>query len=193
MQVPYAKGNDRFLAYAIDAGACAMFLFALVVLFEDACNSRAAGSALFACIFFLYQLAFLTYREGITLGKDTRHIQPVSSQGQPLTPGQKVIRAFFTALPYFFIGADRSLAWGAELLPPNALAVAPMIGILLLMADVYPLEFHKQPRTLTDRIARTIVVALPPPQPHRAPAFPMYSRHDAEFGVPPPDRDQSKP
>lgn len=65
--------------------------------------------------------------------------------------------------------------------------------MLLLFADVYPLEFHKQPRTLTDRFAGTIVISMPPPQPHRAPAFPMYSRHDAEFGVQTDDKDQGRP
>lgn len=31
----------------------------------------------------------------------------------------------------------------------------------------------------------TLVVKMPPPQAHRAPAVPMFSAGDAEFGVPP--------
>jgi uncharacterized RDD family membrane protein YckC len=169
-----------------------MLLFVLVAMFEDYCNSRAAGSALFGGIVFLYQLSFLTYKEGVTFGKYSRNIQPVSTLGQPLTQAQKVTRSLLLSLPYFFIGAERSVVFGAELLTQDALALAPLIGISLLFADLYPLEFHKQPRTLTDRIARTIVVSLPPPQPHRAPAFPMYSRNDAEFGMPPNEKDKPK-
>lgn len=191
MQVPFAKGTDRVVAYVIDVGACAMLLFVLVSLFEDYCDSRAAGSTLFACIVFLYQLGFLTYRDGITFGKYSRNIQPVSVLGQPLTQTQKAIRSLLLALPYFFIGAERSLIVGAEFVTAHALRLAPLIGILLLFADLYPLEFQKRPRTLTDRIARTIVISTPPPQPHRAPAFPMYSRHDAEFGAP--HQDDEKP
>jgi hypothetical protein len=40
-------------------------------------------------------------------------------------------------------------------------------------------------QTLSDLVARTLVVNVPPPQPHRAPAGPMYSPSDAEFGFPP--------
>jgi hypothetical protein len=40
-------------------------------------------------------------------------------------------------------------------------------------------------QTLSDLVSRTLVVNVPPPQPHRAPAAPMYSPTDAEFGVRP--------
>jgi hypothetical protein len=40
-------------------------------------------------------------------------------------------------------------------------------------------------QTLADLVARTLVINVPPPQPHRAPAAPMYSATDAEFGVRP--------
>ncbi len=169
-----------------------MLLFVLVAMFEDYCNSRAAGSTLFGCIVFLYQLGFLTYKEGITFGKYSRNIQPVSTLGKPLTQAQKIVRALLLSLPYFFIGAERTLIFGAEFVAQGSLAFAPLIGIGLLFADLYPLEFHKQPRTLSDRIARTIVISMPPPQPHRAPAFPMYSRNDAEFGMPPNEKDKPK-
>lgn len=36
-----------------------------------------------------------------------------------------------------------------------------------------------------DFLAGTLVVKMPPPQAHRAPAVPMFSAGDAEFGVPP--------
>jgi uncharacterized RDD family membrane protein YckC len=191
MDVPFAKGPDRIVAYAIDAVACGMFLLFLVLIFEGYSDSKAAGSALFACITFSYQLFFLMYREGITVGKYARNIQPISSNGMPLRTGQMVARAALTSMPYFLIGAERSLPHGEEILSTAAQGFASALGVALLFADLYVLEFHKQPRTLTDRLAGTIVINLPPPQPHRAPAFPMYSRDDAEFGVKP-NRDDSK-
>jgi hypothetical protein len=39
--------------------------------------------------------------------------------------------------------------------------------------------------TIADIVAHTRVVNTPPPQPHRAPAGPMYSATDAEFGYQP--------
>ena len=40
-------------------------------------------------------------------------------------------------------------------------------------------------QTLSDLLCRTLVINLPVAQPHRAPAGPMYSRSDSEFGVRP--------
>jgi hypothetical protein len=37
-------------------------------------------------------------------------------------------------------------------------------------------------QSLADLICRTLVVNAPPPRPHRAPAGPMHSSLDAEFG-----------
>jgi len=63
----------------------------------------------------------------------------------------------------------------------------------LVIADVTLLERSASRETLTDRLAGSLVVNLPPLQPHRAPAVPMYSATDAEFGHPPsrpPDADR---
>src|SRR5690606_31418931 len=49
------------------------------------------------------------------------------------------------------------------------------VGLLFTSASV----------TLADLVASTRVVNTPPLQPHRAPAAPMYSATDAEFGYPP--------
>ena len=40
-------------------------------------------------------------------------------------------------------------------------------------------------QSLADKAAKTIVVNKPPVQPHRAPAYPMYSAKDEEFGPKP--------
>ncbi len=189
MHIPFAKGTDRVVAYAIDVGTCGMFLLLLVSIFEGYCDSKAAGAALFACIVFLYQMFFLIYRNGLTFGKYARNIAPISSNGMPLRTRQIVVRAALISLPYFLIGAERSLPHGQEIFSATTRALSPVVGVAFLFVELYVLEFHKQPRTMTDRISGIIVINLPPPQPHRAPAFPMYSRNDAEFGVKPSDEE----
>jgi len=54
----------------------------------------------------------------------------------------------------------------------------PLVVGRIVLCAVRPLS-----RSITDRVARSLVVNIPPPQPHRAPAVPtMYSAPDAEFG-----------
>lgn len=57
------------------------------------------------------------------------------------------------------------------------------VGILLVEVDF--LFSMASRRTGADLVSGTMVVNTPPPQPHRAPAAPMYSPNDAEFGYPP--------
>jgi uncharacterized RDD family membrane protein YckC len=60
-----------------------------------------------------------------------------------------------------------------------------VLVILVLAADVFLVAVLPSRQTLPDLICRTLVVNRPPVQPHRAPAGPMYSASDAEFGIPP--------
>lgn len=55
---------------------------------------------------------------------------------------------------------------------------------LPVMAELALVSLHPLRQTLADLLAGTVVIATPPVQPHRAPAAPMYSKHDAEFGPP---------
>ena len=69
------------------------------------------------------------------------------------------------------------------------MATVALIGsislLALFIAETTLLERSVAGRTIADRLAGSIVVNLPPLQPHRAPAAPMYSASDAEFGQPP--------
>jgi uncharacterized RDD family membrane protein YckC len=51
--------------------------------------------------------------------------------------------------------------------------------------DLFFINILPQRQTIADLICRTVVVNTPPLQPHRAPAAPMYSATDREFGVRP--------
>jgi hypothetical protein len=63
------------------------------------------------------------------------------------------------------------------------LGIVSLLG--LLFAETTLLGHSATRQTLADRVARSLVVNLPPLQPHRAPAGPMYSATDKEFGFPP--------
>jgi len=64
-------------------------------------------------------------------------------------------------------------------------SIAVMALFLPLLIDLALITFHRARQSVADLLCDTIVVILPPPQPHRAPAAPMFSASDAEFGYPP--------
>lgn len=61
----------------------------------------------------------------------------------------------------------------------------PLMLLMPLLVELTLLTFHPLRQTLADMICRTAVVNTPPMQPHRAPAVPMFSSNDAEFGPKP--------
>jgi uncharacterized RDD family membrane protein YckC len=67
----------------------------------------------------------------------------------------------------------------AEVADQNALVLLPLLVDLALIAH------HPRRQATADLLAGTVVVVSPPYQPHRAPALPMYSASDSEFGSPP--------
>ena len=60
-----------------------------------------------------------------------------------------------------------------------------LVPSLLWLAEYSLLKSSPVRQTLADKVARTVVVNTPTWEPHRAPAIPMYSATDAEFGHPP--------
>jgi uncharacterized RDD family membrane protein YckC len=101
-----------------------------------------------------------------------------ASNGAGLSFVQILARAGFR--PAFLY----SFWWVASLAAPipgadTVLLVAPVLVELGMMFTL------PSRQTLADLVSKTLAVNVPPPQPHRAPAAPMYSPTDAEFGVRP--------
>lgn len=125
----------------------------------------------------LYHGAFYWLWAGQTPGLRILDIRAVSTIGGiQLSLAQAMLRAVIRPLLLYLCG------WMANSvgLPFNMIAVivlAPLFGELGMMLTL------PSRQTLADLISRTLVVNVPPPQPHRAPAAPMYSATDAEFGV----------
>lgn len=110
----------------------------------------------------------------VGVGRMIHRISIVSAAtGQEPSVGQAALRACVrTALALLGV----SMAKAASL---DALFLLP-VSFEWALVSVHPLR-----QTIADLVAGTVVIATPPLQPHRAPAAPMYSRTDAEFGPPP--------
>jgi uncharacterized RDD family membrane protein YckC len=176
-----ASSAARVAAYFFDLIA-ASSLFLLVGAFVEAAGTKIEVSLLYPGCLFVYSAASLARTKQFTLGKYLRDIAVVSDSGSPLNPAQAVLRSFFFALPYACLTSGPVQV---DVVANGLIALAPLSGALFLLAEVLLLEYSSERRTLADRASGTVVVRLPPLQPHRAPAAPMFSTNDAEFGNPP--------
>ncbi len=177
---PFASSGDRSVAYIFDM--CAASLLLLPAAY--ACyitGASSAGAKEFAAALFAYHFFFLKFKGGCSIGKYLRNISVVNAVGRPPSLGESFLRAFSISAPWLSISLDESVAIAFNI-KSN---IIPTLGIAWLCADILCLEFLANRRTLSDRLAGTIVIDLPPIQPHRAPAVPMYSADDNEFGGPP--------
>jgi uncharacterized RDD family membrane protein YckC len=176
-----AGSATRSLAYLMDLAAAA-FLFMILFAVLDAFGQKPDSALWLALPILGYQAYFLVNRGGVTPGKFIRNICVISASGQQITTGQGLMRAALTTLPYACL-ASGELEF--DVVAHGVVAMVPVAGIAYLFADLVLLEYTRAKRTVTDYLCKTIVVNLPPLQPHRAPAIPMFSANDAEFGNPP--------
>ena len=187
-----AKPGKRLWAGAFD-GLTVLVLFLVVGVTGEQLGIDLSSWAVLGLLYFLYQVVFLAVRDGQTLGKTAVDICVVSVDGTSVGLGRGLLRAGFRSWPFLFFDTH-FLEYATGFLRNDAL---PASLVLLAMAifEITLLERSPSGQTLADRIAKTFVVNLPPLEPHRAPAVPMYSTHDAEFGspkAPPKARDWTK-
>jgi uncharacterized RDD family membrane protein YckC len=167
----------------LDLCFCALLL--LPTAYASYClDGPSAGGFEFALLFVGYNSYFLAFKNGATPGKYIQNIQVLSPLGRSLQGWQATVRAACLGAPWALISLDASSNM-ALAFPLEMRSGLPTIGAMWIALDALLIECARDKRSLTDRIASTIVVALPPLQPHRAPAVPMFSAHDAEFGTPP--------
>lgn len=98
--------------------------------------------------------------------------------GGEISLPQAALRGAFRPLLIYVFG-QTAVAVQASFGPVASIVAVP---VLVELGMMFTLSTRQ---TLSDIVCRTVVVNLPPPQPHRAPAGPMYSSTDAEFGVRP--------
>lgn len=178
-----ATKADRLVAHGFDIVMVGLAYW-FVAYGAELLKASVDASLIFALIFFGYQLFFLRWNHGVSFGKSLRSIYVVSANATPVTPRQAGVRALVLTLPFALLALKDVVSALLGSLP-DARYLATLPSILWCLAELYFAESDPLARSLTDRIARTLVVKTPPPQPHRAPAVPMYSATDAEFAAGP--------
>ena len=169
----------RVAAFAVDAVLLFFFVLGAGAAVEaiGATAAQTCGTycnpLILACIsiaFVAYHSAGLVNRD-IGVGRVVTGTSVVSLKAGPeLSIRQCVGRPVVRAL-WLLVGL-----WGAKSFREPMILCAP------LLLDLVLLTFHPLRQTIADIICKTVVMNVPPLQPHRAPAGPMFSREDAEFG-----------
>lgn len=176
--MPAAKPNlaswgHRLLASVLDAMALFVALLILFAFGEMLGFSSEWIAAVIPVAYVAYNSAGL-FAPHLSFGRTVAGISVVSIRGNgEVTYMQALVRPLVRVLALvlaFFICAAIEQPW---------LLVLPFVVELALV-------MHTPWRqSMADLIAGTIVVNTPQPSPHRAPAAPMYSATDAEFGPAP--------
>jgi uncharacterized RDD family membrane protein YckC len=173
-----ATPRKRLLAAFVDfllVGLAALLTYALA----DAAGHRVDFETLVPIAYFAYHSAFIHLWAGQSPGRRNFDITVVSAAGGDLRPWQAIVRS--AARPSMALAASASVGPFASV----DFDVHVQIATALLLLEGGLLFSMASRRTGADLISGTLVVNTPPLQPHRAPAAPMYSPKDAEFGYPP--------
>lgn len=171
-----ATPEKRFAAALIDM-VLVMLTAVLFYVMAKATAYPADYASLIAITYFIYHAGFLYGWSGQSIGRRTLDISVISVRGDPLPLLQVILRSALRPL-CCFVPAGGSLELGLPQVDPVSTTVVAAVEFVLL-------AYSPARRTVADLVSRAIVVNTPPPQPYRAPAVPMYSATDAEFGYPP--------
>jgi len=171
-----ATPRKRLSAAFVDfllVGLAALLTYALA----DAVGHRLDFEMLVPVAYFAYHSAFLYSWAGQSPGRRTFDITVVSAVGADLRLWQALVRS--AARPSIVLAASVSTV------PFTSVDFGVQIATAVLLLEAGLLFSMASRRTCADLVSGTLVVNTPPLQPHRAPAAPMYSPNDAEFGYPP--------
>jgi uncharacterized RDD family membrane protein YckC len=166
-----ASVTKRFLAALVDGGPLMLFLIFSLSLVDYVSGSVAATVATVVAVYIAYHAAFNFLWDGETPGRRTLNIRLVNARGADhLTLAKSILRPVVRAL---WVGL---FIWIAIATLTQWLTVMPFV-IDLFLVSALPWR-----QSTADFICGTVVVNSPTLHPHRAPAGPMYSATDAEFG-----------
>jgi uncharacterized RDD family membrane protein YckC len=168
-----ASAGRRVAAFAIDA--VALFLACAVAfgIAESLGISSLALAFTFPVVIAAYQTAAVL-KPAFGLGRTVLAIAVVSIRrnGQVSTT-QAVARAA-TRILIAALGVTAATSY-----------YHPWVMPLPVLVELALITLTPWRQSLADLIAGTVVINTPTLQPHRAPAGPMFSKDDAEFGTPP--------
>ena len=171
-----APPHKRLMAAGLDL----LFVFSIATFLSPLVKESGFAVRfdwLVAGVYFAYQALFLKLWAGQSPGRRLLDTVVVRTSGGELTWLEAIARPAARVIAF---AATPDLAFRVVWPGYDAFQI-PGFGLIELAL----LLSTASRRTLADYVARTIVANVPPLQPHRAPAAPMYSEHDAEFGFPP--------
>jgi uncharacterized RDD family membrane protein YckC len=165
-----ASWPQRLVACAID-GLVAVIILALLLGVVQAMHGKDGMVAVVLLVVCVSYHAAGVRCARASIGRTIAGIAVVSFNGSADVPtGRALVRAVVRIASLAlaaFIGIGTRQAWIA--------VVPPLVDLLLMSHTAWR-------RSVADLVAGTMVVRAPVPQPHRAPAAPMYSATDQEFG-----------
>ncbi|MDQ7742968.1 RDD family protein [Hydrogenophaga pseudoflava] len=174
-QAQLAAPHRRILAALADALLLALSGFVLADVIDWL---GVPEEPIFLILYALYHAAFLYLWKGQSPGRWLMGICVVTTSLGSVSMLQALGRSFFRVVVYVALG-ELLMTFPVDdinlLLAYSIVAAWPALELFLM----YRLPSRQ---SLADLWSQTLVVSVPPVQPHRAPAGPMYSEVDAEFG-----------
>lgn len=173
---PFVAPPLRRLAGGFIDLVLALMLAGFAAMLASAMGIDPGGAELALTVYAMYHAAFYWWWEGQTPGMRIFDIRTVSAVGGvELSMPQVLLRAAVRPVLLYAVGSVAV----STLVPIGLMGVIMLAPVSVELGMMLTLPSRQ---TLADVVARTFVVNIPPPQPHRAPAAPMYSATDAEFG-----------
>ena len=169
-----ASAQSRFGSAVIDL-APVLILAIVAMAIADALGFNGKATAVSAALVFVaYHAYFSDEWSGESPGRRVFNIRIVSGgANSDLSITQCIARPTL------------KIIWLISFLPVALYFANLWYFWIPAVVDLFLLSSTPWRQSIADLCCRTVVVNCPPPQPHRAPAAPMYSATDAEFGVAP--------
>ena len=164
----------RLIAALIDLAPILLFIIIGISIFLDANYSPSSAISICVLVYVGYHGAFLAMWHGESPGRRSMDIGVASAGGKTGLSSMQCFGRPLAQISFLFAGAALARYFHS----------AVLLSVPLLI-DSFLLLFLPTRQSVADMLCRTIVISLPPLQPHRAPAAPMFSAVDAEFGFGP--------
>ena len=172
-----APPHKRLLAAGMDL-LCVFTIATFLAPLLKLVGREVRFESLVVLVYFVYELSFLWHWTGQSPGRRLLGIVVLRSSGGALSWFHALIRPTARAVAIIATSAFVFRYSWPEYVGDIRIPLFPLIELGLIFTN-------PSRRTLADYLAFTVVANSPPLQPHRAPAAPMYSANDAEFGYPP--------
>ena len=173
-----ASWERRLLAAAVDGVLVFVGLVGFVAVLSETVDASPLWLLAVAPMSYIAFNSSTLRHQGLSIGRAAAAVHVVSIRGPAITISQSIIRPAVRVLMLFASGVG-ALFVNSRLHSSSAWTVVLAAPVLIELTLIAMTPWR---RSVADLVAGTLVVRAPPLQPHRAPAYPMYSRDDNEFG-----------